>query len=552
MVLTNAQTTAFFENASQMAIPHATVLKLNNEGIETPMDLSEFDKTSICQIADNLRQPGGRVTDPDDPDLTIPTPPFVFGAKSQQRLLVACNMIRYYEMIGRTILAQNIKWTPTMKNFKPLWQAIVDRKELKNPDTPIITKTLPIMKWVEAFVDHLHRCTGTRFIPLAYVIRDAVEVDPVCPPLKEHQPYTELYGSVEEDMIARASHNAGLFSNDNASVYYKLEEATRSTTYAASIAPFQKKKNGRDAFLALVAQYAGNDKWDSELKKQDNILHTRKWKGHKNFPLEKFIQLHWTAFVTMTSCIKHVAFQLPNEHTRVGYVPDAIENDDAQLQAAIARVEDDTDKSTGKRNDFALMAAYILPKDPVLKRRLTAEKRSVAEISATDAGEQVQGQRPKMGNKQGKGKKVGIGTTGVHLRYHTPAEYSTLKPPQRKELSEWRTSLPEGQKKQKKQRRDVSISVAVASQVKAELAKRDEETNPAPATTTSKAAVKAFIMSAFEESKATPAKRTTFQTPGNVSALELDIPTEIDISGNAATSNTVTLATILKQAKLSE
>ena len=89
MVLTNAQTTAFFENASQMAIPHATVLKLNNEGIETPMDLSEFDKTSICQIADNLRRPGGRVTDPDDPDLTIPTPPFVFGAKSQQRLLVA-------------------------------------------------------------------------------------------------------------------------------------------------------------------------------------------------------------------------------------------------------------------------------------------------------------------------------------------------------------------------------------------------------------------------------------------------------------------------------
>ena len=47
MVLTKAQTTAFFENATQMAIPHATVVKLNQEGISDVSDLSEFDKSSI-------------------------------------------------------------------------------------------------------------------------------------------------------------------------------------------------------------------------------------------------------------------------------------------------------------------------------------------------------------------------------------------------------------------------------------------------------------------------------------------------------------------------
>ena len=64
MVLTNAQTTAFFENADQMAIPRATVLRLAQEGITSADDLLEFDKSSINQIADNLRRPGGRVPDP--------------------------------------------------------------------------------------------------------------------------------------------------------------------------------------------------------------------------------------------------------------------------------------------------------------------------------------------------------------------------------------------------------------------------------------------------------------------------------------------------------
>ena len=121
MVLTNAQTTAFFENATQMAIPHATVVKLQQEGIDTASDLTEFDKVFISQISDNLRLPGGRVVDPNDAALTIPTPPFIFGAKSQKRLNVACDMVRFYGMIGRTLTAPNLQWTPVMSNFKDLW-----------------------------------------------------------------------------------------------------------------------------------------------------------------------------------------------------------------------------------------------------------------------------------------------------------------------------------------------------------------------------------------------------------------------------------------------
>ena len=165
----------------------------------------------------------------------------------------------------------------------------------------------------KSFCDHLHRCIGVRNVPLAYVIRKTVTVDPVCPPLKGNQPYSDLHSSVEGDMIARSSHLHGLYKDNNATVYYKLEEATRTTTYAALIAPFQKKKDGRAAFLALVSQYAGADKWQVEIKRQDEILHTRTWKGQTNFTLEKFIQIHRVAFVSMQACIQHVAFSAPKQ-----------------------------------------------------------------------------------------------------------------------------------------------------------------------------------------------------------------------------------------------
>ena len=58
MVLTAAQILAFFEDDDQMGIPHATIVQLQQEGITTVADLADFDKTSLQQVADNLRRPG--------------------------------------------------------------------------------------------------------------------------------------------------------------------------------------------------------------------------------------------------------------------------------------------------------------------------------------------------------------------------------------------------------------------------------------------------------------------------------------------------------------
>ena len=260
MVLTATQTTAFFEHANQMGIPHVTVVQLQAEGITSVSDLADFNKDSLQQLADNLIRPGGRVPDPNptaQPGSTIPTPPFVFGAKSQRRIAVACDLVNYYRTFGHDLTAANLQWNTVMKNFDVQWTALKEKRGEDSPETPKISKALPVIKWTEAFQDFLNRKIGNRNIPLAYIIRDEPNPPAVAPPLAPGQPHSIEHGSVEAELIARASHTHALFQNDNSDLYFLLEEATQSTPYAASIKPFQRNRDGEGAWKALTSQYAG-------------------------------------------------------------------------------------------------------------------------------------------------------------------------------------------------------------------------------------------------------------------------------------------------------
>jgi hypothetical protein len=189
-------------------------------------------------------------------------------------------------MVGRPLTAANIAWNPIMKDFEVQWKAIMNKKSDDPPETPSISGTT-VMKWNESFVDVLHRCIGARDVPLAHVIHEEATVPAAVPALMAGKPHSEEHGSVEAEMIARCSHTHPTYRTDNESVYFKLEEATRGTTYAATIKPSQRTKNGRQAYLALVSQHAGNDKWHGVIKKFDNYLHTVKWKGQSNYTLDK-------------------------------------------------------------------------------------------------------------------------------------------------------------------------------------------------------------------------------------------------------------------------
>jgi len=60
MVLTQGQIIDLFENADKMGILERRRIQLEEEGIDLPDNLMEFDKDSLDLISGNLKHPGGQ------------------------------------------------------------------------------------------------------------------------------------------------------------------------------------------------------------------------------------------------------------------------------------------------------------------------------------------------------------------------------------------------------------------------------------------------------------------------------------------------------------
>jgi len=251
----------------------------------------------------------------------------------------------------------------------------------------------------------------------------------------------------------------------------------RGTSYSATISRFTRRKDGRGAYLAFQSAHAGVDKWNAEIEKCESLLHTYEWKGESNYTLEKHIQAHRSAAITLENAAKHVTYLVPDEYTLVGYLLNSIKTSDPELQAAMAAVRGDKGPG-GKRHSFNLAVDELQPADPVARKRKENKRTRFAEISDVQADEG----KP-VALKAGRGPK-----TGVHLRYHVRSEYNKLTKEQKAELESWRNT-PEGRaaveaekamqagktqqsggKRQGKNRRNVSVA-EVRKHVKSELEK---------------------------------------------------------------------------------
>ena len=89
-----------------------------------------------------------------------------------------------------------------MKNFDIQWTVLKERKGDDSPETPKISKALPVFKWMEAFQDFLNRKIRNCNIPLAYIIRDEPNPPAAAPPLAAGQPHSIKHGYVEAELIA--------------------------------------------------------------------------------------------------------------------------------------------------------------------------------------------------------------------------------------------------------------------------------------------------------------------------------------------------------------
>ena len=125
---------------------------MSEEGITTIDDLTEFYKDDVEGIVSTFRRSN---------------PVVPFSAKCRKRLIDSCELIRFYQTIGREISPGIIHYVTT-KNFTQQWKSLKERKE-ETPDVPKMTKELGILRWSEAFQDFLNRRIVVRNAPLVYV-----------------------------------------------------------------------------------------------------------------------------------------------------------------------------------------------------------------------------------------------------------------------------------------------------------------------------------------------------------------------------------------------
>ena len=59
------------------------------------------------------------------------------------------------------------------------------------------------------------------------------------------------------ELTNRASHIHPIYPEYKEDVYYRLEEATRGNSYAASLKPYQRTNYGRGDFQYIIRHYTG-------------------------------------------------------------------------------------------------------------------------------------------------------------------------------------------------------------------------------------------------------------------------------------------------------
>eukprot|EP00957_Ditylum_brightwellii_P023030 1738087-Ditylum_brightwellii.AAC.1 len=131
------QTTNFFTSSKQMEVSKEMLVQLGKEGIKEVEDLAEFNKDIWKQVAENLKHPGSwmknTVKEANQNHATVPQTPYLFGARTQKRLLKASKLMRYYKMVGCRVTVSNTVYKTIIKSFTNQWANLKDQKHLTQP-----------------------------------------------------------------------------------------------------------------------------------------------------------------------------------------------------------------------------------------------------------------------------------------------------------------------------------------------------------------------------------------------------------------------------------
>ena len=244
-----------------LELSNADVHALRAEGIKYPWDFAKLDDETMLSLLSNLKKSG-----------------YPLKAHSQK-------MVRSFRDFAEFLLKNSYEIRGEHFTKDAIVCCAVQYKALKeskdSKDSPaklakLLDNTDPLA-WIESSHKTFKHLVGTDYIPLGYVIRKDVQVDkdPRDHPILDKKCFSERYGSLRNELIARRTHNDGVYDSNNEIVYNFLREAFKRTKHSSILKGFEKTSDGRGVWMRFLSNHGGESRWETSYEKLVTAL-TRK------------------------------------------------------------------------------------------------------------------------------------------------------------------------------------------------------------------------------------------------------------------------------------
>jgi len=419
---------------------------VTREAIDSLAELTRLKDQDVSDLCSVIRKPGGMIPNPDAGNAgqpaTIRNPGVNVPLKAETRLKLATYYLRHSERVSRPrtaadITVDNVLAVKTLKEREANWEK---PDELPKIDEKDWVKTL------EDIVEYLSLIQGSTGIPLSYVIRPN---DKRIVTESANDP-ADKYPTPELEMISRAPHyvvpvasppvTTQTFKDDNVLVMQILAGLFRDHKAYPYIKRANRVGDGRAAYQALHHHYLGQNSVDTQAGAAEKALADTVYLGKPRFSFETFVTIHKKQHDILEN-LKKYGYAGIDEGTKVRYLNDGIKA--PFLEPAKYALKANTDY----RGKFDKCVAYY--KEAVAAHKHSARELNVSQFTGRAGrnggrggrggrGTQGRGRSTSQKRKAGKGWDENTVEEEVEYRYYNNAEYSALKPGQKKKLNRLR------------------------------------------------------------------------------------------------------------------
>jgi hypothetical protein len=357
---------------------------------------------------------------------TVTTPCYV-AIRAIENLKTVAYVCRHLVRTGRT-LDISLFTGDFVKDWKLVRKAEAAYEDPE--EAPKLSKAdnSTIFEFIEDFPEHLARFTGIGGRPLAYVIREDLNVPAEATDPLYGQP-DSTYENIRDEIIRRAAHSGTPWREDNKRVFELLRDSiSEFEEVKVWIKGFARAKDGRGAWETFKAHYLGSAQLDGIAERADQRIESLVYHGEKT---RYTFETHVSNFKQAHLDLKKVGNE-PDGRTKVRKFLQSIKA--PELQTAIGVVKSQDSYLTDFEATINYLRRFVLP--------VSTGSRTVSAM-ATSGGESGAPPKP----------------PGLTYRWYKKEEFNAL-PEDHKAWLRWEKRRRDQESKEgKKDRRKIKAAI---------------------------------------------------------------------------------------------